>query len=197
MSYLRKIARDLLGVDIVFVIVSGQQHDEIEAGLRALFTSRFPGIEADCFLSFLGPDSVEAWLNMTRAGVALAPSEYGAAEDVIKDFIRLFGLQVSQVHLPPPPKARPDLTAVLRSVKILAPALPAQIAAYLQDQGFDIPSEKWLGSQMDILRKREYLIYQANGSYLPTERGLSMVPSGTSRSSSDVHRALVLGKKVW
>jgi hypothetical protein len=198
MGYLRKIAKNKLKIDLIFNIYSDEQNENVETGLRAVLARRLPNIGVEeCFVSFEESGFVNIWLDVEGINKPLNFLDYDEIRKIAKEYTQVVGVQLGEIYLPPPPKVQPNMIVILRSVKVLAPAGSEQIATHLESQGFSVISEKWLKSQLDILRKKEWLIYQNNGTYLLTEKGLTMVPSGTSRSSSDIERALVLSRKLW
>jgi hypothetical protein len=58
-------------------------------------------------------------------------------------------------------------------------------------------SETETGVMLDRLRRKGLLIWQPSGKYAPAQKALYLYSSSKSRRSSDIERALALGRKRW
>lgn len=90
----------------------------------------------------------------------------------------------------------PSSIFILRLVKIKQPINISGLEILLKE---DYPSihEKWINRQLDGLRKKKFIIRTKSGQYTLTSLGLVIVPAGTNNNSSDIERALELGKRKW
>lgn len=57
--------------------------------------------------------------------------------------------------------------------------------------------EHHVATLADRLRKKDLIIWQPSKTYVPTRKALSLFSSAKSRNSSDIKRALELGRKKW
>lgn len=90
----------------------------------------------------------------------------------------------------------PTLIAILRLIKIKQP-INANDLLHDLIQTYEKTDIDWLNKKLDLLRKKKSLIRNADEKYVLTMKGLNSVPSGARSSSSDVERALELGKRKW
>ena len=109
----------------------------------------------------------------------------------------MFELKLGSLRWTDSDEELPSTAAILRELKITAPALPIELAQSLKAKDFQIPSVLWLESKLDSIRRRQYAIRREDGCYVLTEGGLNMVPHGRGPQGSDVARALALGRKKW
>lgn len=91
----------------------------------------------------------------------------------------------------------PTLTAILRSAKKIAPFTINEINAELESRRFDLPSKKWMNTQLDLIRKRGLIFRRQDGMYALTYKGILTTPVTKNRNSSDVERVLYLASKKW
>lgn len=86
---------------------------------------------------------------------------------------------------------------ILRRLKTHAPVTTERLANELRSMRSMVPSVRWLQGKLDTLRKQGLVTRSSEGAYSLTEGGLSVVPHGKQRSSSDVERALAFGRRRW
>lgn len=192
-SLAKAIERDL-GIGVEFLISKGQVQEEIEAGLSALLTTRFKGEIQECFVSFVENDVVEVWLER----VANSSQENAdTIKSVIKNYLKLFGIKLGAIRWTASGEPLPSTVAILRELKIIAPAPPFELAQRLRDRNFQVPSDSWIEKKLDAIRKQKLVVRSANETYTLTEGGLRTVPPGKGRLGSDVARGLALGRRKW
>jgi hypothetical protein len=196
LKYLKKKFEEELGIQIEFVIFRGREQEQFEAGLHRLLKNRFTEIIKDCFVSFPRHDSVEIWLDLTEESL----DRSRILEDIRQtatEYLKLFNVDLAELHWTGLEKELPSRIVILKTVKASAPSSVDVIKGVLENEGFAVPSLSWLEGKLDVLRKRDMLLRQEDGSYVLTETGLRFVPHGAFRSSSDIERALALGRKKW
>jgi hypothetical protein len=88
---------------------------------------------------------------------------------------------------------------VIREVLKIAPIDAAGLAVVLnaKDMNQQTYTETETGVMLDRLRRKGLLIWQPSGKYVPAQRALYLYSLPKSRRSSDVERALALGRKKW
>lgn len=189
-----KIASDLK-ITVEFLLVRDNIQNQIESGLNALIASKFPKVIKEAFLSFNSDGVYDAWLELVEGAESDAESraEFRSAfEKYLKNFdVKLGVLRTADEF------ELPTLTQILRAAKRLAPVKADALFDAVQTLGIKAPSASWIERKLDILRKRKLLIRFMDGSYSLTEAGLSTVPHSKNRSSSDIERALALGRRKW
>lgn len=109
----------------------------------------------------------------------------------------LMGVEKVDVHFLYEADQTPSLVVVLRTVKTAQPCKIQDIRSALIEKGYPLLREEWIQGKLDLLRKKEVIVRQNDGSYCLSQLGLMVTPHGTYRSSSDVERALALGRAKW
>jgi len=168
-----------------------QQHTDLESGLRAMLVRRFAGLVDDARMSFPTSDHALVWVTLGTAPDATSAEVRAQVENfLLESQIACDGIEFLSPALP-----EPSTTAILRTVKTLAPVGLEGIAADLRKRGMPSPSDRWLAGRLDSARKRGLLVRQKIGTYVLTAAGLQVVPHTRSGSSSDVDRMLAMAKR--
>jgi hypothetical protein len=193
LSLVARAIKEELDLEIQWVITPSDQADALEAALRKLIEQRYPHAVASIYISSPKIAPVSVWVEMRRE-VERLPTQ-NALETIVKEFFDLFDVKEVAVicesdHVPTDPM-------ILRRIKKSAPVKISELAGDFQAQGFVIPNERWLNSRLDRLRKKGLLIRSAEGTYVLSEAGTRTVPHNRNRSSSDIERALALGRRKW
>ena len=89
----------------------------------------------------------------------------------------------------------PSKLAILRVIKKSAPAGMNTIKSVLMEKNF-LFQENLLKNKLDEMRKKDMIVH-INGKYALTSKSLSMLPITKDKYSSDIERALELGRKKW
>ena len=191
---LGKSIQSKLGVQVKFLITQGLVQEEIEAGLNALITIKFPGISKSCYFSALGKGIVDVWLD---GAAPQSKAIINGVEAACKEYLKPFGFTPKTVHWLHTDAYLPSQTAILKELKIASPASPAELIQQLQSQDFQMPSVAWLASRLDSLRRQRQITRRKDGRYILNDIALALVPHGKGAHSSDISRALELARKKW
>jgi hypothetical protein len=194
LSFLAKAIKQDLNIDVEFLIAKDEEQQDIEAGLNSLVRLHFPGFAQSCLLSLADDGSMNVWLERAEGKTTTLLPEL---ESVIRDYLQFFKIQLGKLCWMDFTDTSPSVVEIVRMVKILAPVTISQIEDALSQSGSRVPSTSWLQNKLDLARKRHLLIRNEDGRYVLTETGLTLIPHGTGASSSDVHRALALGRRKW
>lgn len=195
LSFLSKALASKFGCPVLITVRDAQSLDDVAASLRAVLRHQFPDSVTDVYVSFEDAGSALVWLETSSVGEStiLDAAQLTANRELAK-----FGITCKSFEIVAPLRPEPSTVAVLRSVKILAPASTAALAADIVRRGFTNPSEKWLSHKLDLARKRGLVLRDSQGRYSLTSVGLGVVPTNRSRTSSDVERMLSLARrKEW
>ncbi len=105
----------------------------------------------------------------------------------------LGSLECKRVEWPAPHKV-----TILSVVKVRQPVMLAEIERDLVVQHYGVESTRWLNHQLDMLRK-DGLVVRSNhdGRYRLTQQGNAILIGSKHRGSTDVRRALALGRRRW
>lgn len=197
LTYLRKSILKELNLKIEFLICRGEEEELVEEGLTKILKKKFPDYISETFMSFIEYNMVDVWIDLS-CPVPQRPSiVLNNIESETNKFCNFFNYKIVKINWSGTEKDKPSKAVILRCIKIIAPASEAEITSFLDNGGFIVPSTIWLSSQLDYLRKKDYLIRHKEGSYVLTEDALSKVPHSRNRSSSDIERVLALGRKMW
>lgn len=177
-------------VDVIFV--NSESHSDMEAGFYQLLNRRFKDQITTFYISFDDENTIDSWIevqnldDLMKSQISEYFSEILTGANLVLGNIQWIG---TKANLPTTP-------AILRLIKILQPVNAGTLSEYLKEN-FDSVDEKWLMRTLDNLRRKGMLHWQKPGNYTLTADSLAFVPAGTRRSSSDIYRALALGRRKW
>jgi hypothetical protein len=191
MKLLEREIQEHLKLEVEWVITPSTRVGVFEKALLELFETRYPGAVSSVILSSLKATPLSVWVEQNPSSII----SLDKIDDLIKEFFLIYAIDARLVN-----SGEGDLPTnpvVLRNLKIYAPVTTERLAQTLQSKSFLIPSVHWLQVKLDKLRKLELIIRSKEGDYSLTEQGLTATPYGPYRLSSDVDRALALGKRKW
>lgn len=193
---------DRFKMDIHILDVSSKPQEEtrrdFEAGLRGYINHRFEHIIEDCHISATSPTRYDVFLEPEVSDSREIPRITRiAVKYIVNEFLDFFGLELARVHWTKSVKDVPTRITLLAAVKSEAPADLGSIARALEERGYPSVDEGWLRRKFDLLRKLGLVVRSREGRYALTEQALAQIPVRATRASSDVTRALALGRKDW
>ncbi|MBW8077859.1 MAG: hypothetical protein GJU76_07255 [Gallionella sp.] len=184
--------KDLFDVKIEPVYV-GDISNALEAGLRAAIILNFPDFISDCFVALRNNHAADVWLMPANDDT----SRPAAVDRVVVDSLRAAGVSLRRLYWGGEGREEPSSMAILTQIKINAPIDVEALRQILRASDFRVPDSKWLNVSLDSLRKTGLIKRLSTARYVLTPAGLSLVPHGRSRESSDVKRILALRTKKW
>ncbi|WP_143285979.1 hypothetical protein [Burkholderia pseudomallei] len=191
LAYLAKVLEARFNMDVHIALSSDEANERIEALLRDTLTRAFPGEVSEVTVGYVEADQGVVWIDAGNVkSVERANAIRGAAQAVLT----ALALPRSAIHVQAPVAQEPTVVAILVQAKILSPATLNDVYTALA-QNFWMPSEDWLSTKLDTLRKKGYLLRDRDGRFHVTELGLLTVPHGRRASSTDVVRALRLSRR--
>lgn len=193
LAALGRMLQDQFSTDVQISQESDEESARIQQVLEGILRRRFAESVSEVNVALLGAETASVWVDSEAVtDSALADQIYRATRDALE----LLNLPESSIYVQTPVVAEPTLLAILRAVKINAPVRIEQLSNALSAE-FGIPSVQWLASKLDLARKHGLVIRDQDEYFHLTESGLTTVPSGRGRNSSDVARALILSKRKW
>ncbi len=192
LSHLKRIAERELGLRVDFRITDDECEADIESGITALFHKAWQRSDVKVYLSVSLDKYADLWIDAPPMSIAGKVST--DINNTVKEYLENVGLVLHKIYLYG--ALVPYTAIVLRSVKVLQPTTAEEVEKYLAKRGFKKVPIRWIKSQLDRLRKKN-LITWSNETYSITYAGLSSLPIIRGRSSSDIERALALGKRRW
>ena len=176
----------------------GDTKEDLETGLRGYLNGKFGRIVGKCRISAASDTRFDILLepepNLTLEVSGLTRL---IVKHAVNEFFNLIGLKLRQVHWAASTSQTPSLIVLLAAIKATAPADLDSIRQALRERDYPLDDEDWLRKKLDLLRKRDLLVRRHDGRYALTEQALASLSVRTSRASSDVTRALALGRRNW
>lgn len=174
------------------VLLDADSLIKVGEGFVALLKSTFPDIITDARISFLNAHRVSATIVLSEF---VDDSKKEAVEAFLTAVltpahIELQALQWDEVELP-------SLIEILTTTKKFQPVKLDNLYDFLSK---DYPALRidGLNKQLDKLIKKKFLIRERDTeTYVMTALGLNLLPQIASRNSSDIVRALDLGRRKW
>jgi len=194
MKLIQNAAKKEIGLQIEWVVTPGQKTSSVEAALQELLKGRFPNAVSAVFISSLKTAPVSVWIE--RNPKVESRPELAALRVVVEQFLKLYDVTELLV-MDGDNVDSPTNPMIMRRLKVIAPATTEQLADALRAASSTIPDLRWLQSKLDTLRKQGLVVRSKLGEYCLTELGLSVVPHSQNRTSSDIERALALGRRKW
>jgi hypothetical protein len=194
MKRLQLDLKERLGLVVEWIVTPGPQTTTMEAALLELLNARYPGAASAIYISSPRIVPVSVWIEPSPK--AASRPQLADLEVVCSELLRLYGIK-DLVVMYGESDDLPTNPMILRRLKIHAPVTTERLANELRSMRSIVPNVRWLQGKLDTLRKQGLATRSSEGSYSLTEEGLSIVPHGTQRSSSDVERALALGRRRW
>lgn len=195
LSFVSKSLEKKHGKRVIVTLRDAQALDDIAASVRAVLKHEFPTLVSDVHVSFATSTAAVVWVESLTLIDENATAQLQASA---KRALAEFGVKCQAFDIVAPLLPEPSTTAILRAVKVHAPASLATVNQDLLRRGFACPSEKWLSYKLDVARKRGLVLRDPDGRFILTAGGLEVVPWSRTASSSDVDRMLSLARrKEW
>lgn len=195
LAFVSKSLENKHGKRVVIAVRDAQALDDIAVSLRAVLRHEFPEQVSDVHVSFATSTAAVVWVESKSFidSQAIEQLRTRATKELGEFDVKCQAFEVVLPQLP-----EPSTTAILRAVKVHAPASLERLSDDLLRRGFSCPSEKWLSYKLDVARKRGLVLRDPDGRFLLTSGGLEVVPWSRTASSSDVERMLSLARrKEW
>jgi len=179
-------------VEIIFTV--NKAHYEMEAGFHQILNHKFGQKIITFFLSFISDNKINVMLELD----SIHPEIKKDISDSLQTLFDESGFSINNIFwIDSSPFNLPTNIELLRLIKDYQPISALNIIEKLTAQ-YEIIDIKWLNRKLDLLRKKGFVIRQSeNGTFVLTMEALSLIPAGTRRTSSDITRALAMGKMKW
>lgn len=170
---------------------------EIESTLQTALSAKLGDAFVSIMLMDLKPPHVSAVVELNISSASFQGT-WQQAKETVSDRLQEHRLQLARFQLRQEGWPVPQKLAILTSVKVIQPALVDDLERYLLLREFNVESSKWLSHQLDALRKDELVLRsKVDHRYRLTRAGVLLLVGSKRRSSSDVLRALALGRRRW
>ncbi len=177
-------------VEVVFD--SQAQKGDMEEAYRNFILNKFPNSIDELFISLNASNRVITWIQAKEVSEDLR-------NDIEEFYLALLhqnGTELSKIEWLNLNSELPSNAWILKNLKTHQ---PVNIEEFLRSVRLKYPEveTKWFRNKLDSLRKKKFLIRDSSDCYCVTSMGLDVVPVGPWGTSSDIDRALALGRKKW
>lgn len=187
-----------LGMQIIVTALSQQTIQSVTTSIVALVKSK-TGVELK-ELNLRLQTKGKASLTVSLPGAAARGSQIEEeVRNIAAHVCESVGFELTNVDVNGEVPKVFTLARLLKVIVIHAPINLQDIERILKEEGtFQDSDTKLLKSRLDKLREDKKIFWQKeNGSYVPTRQALYDFSNRRSRVSSDVERALELGRRQW
>ena len=180
-----------LGYNLSFVAV-GESEEDNYADLCILLNRRYGDKIRNVFLTRA---SKAKWVVWIEIGGMVEKVLQSSIRSTISDYMQICEMELSDVvfvedlNYPTP-------TAILRTLRTLAPASPENLREALEQRMFFVPDQLRLNRTLDRIRKAGFVVRRKDGRYFLSVKSLSSLGSSKGRDSADVRRALATSKHL-
>ena len=192
LAFIKKKIESECEIAVEVIVMQSKEHFELEAGVFQILNRKFNDRILALYLSFSGQKKANVWIDVEGLNQELQQS----IEKHLCNILDEANILVNAISWSSTESELPTLAAILRKIKIYQPIDLNSLLELLHKNFYSI-SDKWLNRKLDQLRKKGFLHREKNGRYVLTALGIATVPAGTRYTSSDIERALALGKKKW
>lgn len=177
-------------VAVIYTIKEG--HDDLENAFFQILKQKFTDQILSFYISYSDKTTVNTWLEVSE----LSDKLKNRIEEYYIKLLQEADLSINSIQWIDSNLDLPSIPWLLRFLKANQPLNLSSIMKVLVKE-FPTINDKWLNHKLDYIRKKGMLIREKDGNYCLSFKGLSVVPAGTRRSSSDIDRALALGRNKW
>lgn len=178
--------------DVEFILTMSERHLEIEKSVFILLNLNFSGNILSFCMSLDENNLTTAWVEIPGLDSKLENDIHQKLGKILAEV----GMELGAVNWIDSKYELPTLPWILRMLKIHQPITLREMFEFCVD-AYPAINEKWVNGKLDQLRKKKLVIREKSGGYVLTAAGLNSVPSGARHNSSDISRALELGRKKW
>jgi hypothetical protein len=193
LSNLKKELTEKYSRKVEIILVQNDAQQILESGFYEILNRKFNDQIVSLYVSFRHESVVDAFIEVSNLTQQLEREVAEHFKTVLGEAnLRLGGIQWLQS-----PSDLPTLPSILRALKILQPINLYGITVEMQ-KSYKSVSDRWVSNKLDQLRKKGLIIWQKESeTYVLAGKALGVVPAGARRTSSDIERALALGKRKW
>lgn len=178
-----------IGFRVSFVLIDGERED-LDSSIKTMLVGKFPELVRNSFSTFNGK-LADVWIEPKQV---LEITQRTEIESAVSNFLGFLDVTAKSVNFTQAENI-PTPTALLRSIRTLAPCSVEEITTALSKKEFTVPNRVWLNHAMDKLRKSGFVLRKKNGQFILTLKGLTALGTSKNRQSPDVTRALAMARK--
>lgn len=184
--------RSIYNREIEHILIEPEVDINLEEAVRTILNIAFPEDIISFHMSINENRVGSCWVETTSSDAEVQQRMH----DKLANILEGTGVKLDSVHWSNVGHELPSLPSLLRLLKVIQPASLDEITRRLS-LTYSSVNQSWANNKLDQLRKKKLLLRDSSERYVLTTSGLSAVPSGINRNSSDIARALELGSKRW
>jgi len=178
--------------NVEIILDSQAQKGDMEEAYRNFILNKFPNSIDQLFISLNESNQITTWIQSLNSNETLRA-------DIELFYLTLLhqnGSELSKIEWLNLNSELPSDAWILKKLKTYQ---PIDIEKFLDLVKSKYPrvEAKWFRNRLDSLRKKGFLVRGSSDCYCLTSKGLDVVPVGPWGNSSDIERALALGRKKW
>lgn len=175
------------------IIFQNDEQKDLESGFYQILNRKFDGQIISLYISFRDKSVVDGFIEVANLSEQFQTEITEHFNLVLKNA----ELQLGSLYWLDSPADFPTIIALLRVIKVLQPVSIKELIVEVQND-YSSVSEGWLNHKLDLLRKKGFIFRQKiSNTYALSGEALRVIPAGARRNSSDIERALALGRKKW
>ncbi|MDO9317559.1 MAG: hypothetical protein Q7V56_05095 [Gammaproteobacteria bacterium] len=178
--------------EVVVVFTLSSDHLEIESAIFTILKTKYPDRVLSLLFSADSEKKFNAWIEFIEPSDDLKRE----LESYLQSVFETIELSLGDITWISFNSDSPTVPFLLRLLKTVQPVSAEMLFIKLHIEYPGI-TERWLRNKLDQMRKKKLLVREQAGTYVLTYDALSTVPAGANRSSSDLNRALDLGRRKW
>lgn len=191
---IKKSLADNFETRVIDSIIQSERSSAVQSGIESIINEEISSNNYDLSLIFQSAGEIFVFLKFKNS---IDLEKLSKIEENLKKYFEILKIKNFNIDITKESNNPPTLAAILRSAKKISPFSSEEIIKELKRRSFDLPSEKWIDRQLDIIRKKGLVIRRQDGKYALTYKGILVTPITKNRNSSDVERVLYLANKKW
>ncbi len=180
------------GVNSELVLLDSDNLAKMSQGFETLLRTTFPTVVDKAEVYFLNAQKVSVTI---KTSDVIESTQKESIDAFLKSVLTSAKIEIQALHWDQ--IELPSLIEILTVIKKLQPVKLEQAYADLSTD-YSLLQMDWLNKQLDRLIKKRFLVReQSRETYALTAQSLNVLPKIANRNSSDIVRALDLGRKKW
>lgn len=193
-SNLKKSISKKFDTHVIDSVIQSEKSSSINSGITSVINEVISLSDYDLSLIIQSAGDFSIFVKFKKV---INPEKISKIQENLEKYFEILSVKKFNIEFIKISNNPPTLSAILRSAKKIAPFVLKEIITELESRRFDLPSEKWMSTQLDSIRKRGLIFRRQDGMYALTYRGFLVTPVTKNRNSSDVERVLYLASKKW
>lgn len=199
LALLENKVSSLAGSPVEIILHSDHLRETFLSALGSILSDALDLTVEGAHFELIGRKRAQVFLSVSARHSEVNSALRGRIVDAAKSIGDPLGIEEIEVEVSGQGQSTINDALVLREVLKIAPVTPERLAEALNANETILQdfSKEEVGVMLDRLRRKKLLVWQPSGTYVPAQSALYLYSSPRSRTSSDIERALELGRKRW